>query len=142
MKKKLNHLLANFSVEAHKLQCFHWYVKGMDFFPVHATLEQLYHEMGANIDALAEVVLQIGEKPLATMEDLLKEASIKEAKPNYVTSDKIFDELMGDYQEMLDGAKELRALAGEKGEPLVEVQMDECVASLSKTVWMLRQSMK
>lgn len=42
METKLNQLLADFVVEYHKLQTFHWYVKGKDFFTVHAKLEEYY----------------------------------------------------------------------------------------------------
>ena len=36
METKLNQLLADFVVEYHKLQTFHWPVKGKGFFTVHA----------------------------------------------------------------------------------------------------------
>ena len=42
MEQKLNHFLADLAVEYHKLQNFHWYVKGKDFFTVHSKLEEYY----------------------------------------------------------------------------------------------------
>ena len=53
METKLNQLLADFVVEYHKLQTFHWYVKGKDFFTVHAKLEEYYHHVKENIDEVA-----------------------------------------------------------------------------------------
>ena len=51
---KLNHLLANLVVEYHKLQNFHWYIKGSDFFTVHAKLEEYYNDINKAVDEVAE----------------------------------------------------------------------------------------
>ena len=40
----LNQLLADLTVDYHKLQNAHWYITGKDFFQVHATLEELYDQ--------------------------------------------------------------------------------------------------
>ena len=40
MEKELNKLLADLVVEYHKLQSFHWYLKGYHFFDDHAKLEE------------------------------------------------------------------------------------------------------
>ena len=50
MDKQLNKLLADLVVEYHKLQSYHWYIKGKDFFTVHAKLEELYNGVNKAID--------------------------------------------------------------------------------------------
>ena len=63
MESKLNHLLANVTVEYHKLQNLHWYISGSDFFQVHAKLEELYDGLLPIVDDVAETILQQGGKP-------------------------------------------------------------------------------
>lgn len=53
MDKQLNKLLADLVVEYHKLQSYHWYIKGKDFFTVHAKLEELYNGVNKAIDEVA-----------------------------------------------------------------------------------------
>ena len=62
MNNKLNKLLANLVVEYHKLQNYHWYVKGKDFFQAHAKLEELYNHINGAVDEVADVV---GDGPLS-----------------------------------------------------------------------------
>ena len=50
MEKKLNLLLADLVVEYHKLQNFHWYVKGKSLFTLHGKLEELYNSVNKSID--------------------------------------------------------------------------------------------
>ena len=50
METKLNQLLADFVVEYHKLQTFHWYVKGKDFFT------EAHGEFVCSQDILKEVL--------------------------------------------------------------------------------------
>ena len=46
MEKELNALLSDLVVEYHKLQSFHWYLKGSHFFDDHAKLESFYERYG------------------------------------------------------------------------------------------------
>ena len=40
----LNELLANYQTHFHKLQNFHWNVKGRDFFELHEQCSQMLHD--------------------------------------------------------------------------------------------------
>ena len=80
MEKKINAMQSDLVVFYHKLQCYHWYVKGNDFFVIHTTLQKCYEEVKEQLDELAESALMIGYSPVATMKDFTKMASIKEAK--------------------------------------------------------------
>ena len=44
MENRLNTLLADMVVVSHKLQSYHWYLKGSHFFDDHAQLECYYDE--------------------------------------------------------------------------------------------------
>ena len=80
MEKKLNHLLADLVVEYHKLQSFHWYLKGYHFFDDHAKLEEYYDEVAEIVDGVAENMLKLGLKPESTMKGFLVIYSVEEDK--------------------------------------------------------------
>ncbi|MFE4116572.1 Dps family protein [Priestia sp. YIM B13448] len=75
----VNKQVANFSVMYIKLHNFHWYVKGEQFFTLHEKFEELYTETATIIDDLAERLLALEGKPVATMKESLELSSIKEA---------------------------------------------------------------
>ena len=60
MEKELNKLLADLVVEYHKLQSFHWYLKGYHFFDDHAKLEEYYDSVAEAVDGVAENMLKLG----------------------------------------------------------------------------------
>ena len=108
METKLNQLLADFVVEYHKLQTFHWYVKGKDFFTVHAKLEEYYDHVNENIDEVAEHILMLNMKPLASLQEFLKVSSITEAHGEFVCSQDILKEVLKDFEYLLNEVKELK----------------------------------
>ena len=141
MEKLLNKLLADLVVEYHKLQHFHWYVKGGDFFTVHAQLETYYDEINEAVDEVAELLLQSQMKPASSMKEFLKIASIKEATGSFVTSDKILKAVLADFNALLDSVKAVKKAAEKAGNDLVATKMDDYIASFSKSIWMIGQAM-
>ena len=57
---KLNEFLANYQVHFHKLQNFHWNVKGRDFFELHEQFERIYQRVFVDIDNIAERIRVFG----------------------------------------------------------------------------------
>ena len=53
MEKELNKLLADLVVEYHKLQSFHWYLKGYHFFDDHKKFEEYYGDIADAVDGVA-----------------------------------------------------------------------------------------
>lgn len=139
MEKKLNHLLADMVVEYHKLQNFHWYVKGADFFPAHAKLEEYYDSVNEAIDEIAENILMLGGKPLASLHAFLAEASITEAEAVFADSAAIFDAVLKDFAYLLEEVKEIKKAADAEDNALISALMDNYIGNFSKAVWMLKQ---
>lgn len=137
----LNQELSNFHVMYVKLHRYHWFVQGRHFYSLHALFESLYNEMAADLDEVAERVLAIGGKPLATMEKFLKETTLKEAQADDKENE-IMDRLYDDYRQMITEIKET-------GIPLAQKLGDEPTADLliglqkkfEKHVWMFRAYM-
>ncbi|NPD31758.1 DNA starvation/stationary phase protection protein [Berryella wangjianweii] len=141
LESKLNNLLSDYVVLSHKTQNFHWYVKGTGFFAAHAALETLYDQTFDTIDEIAEQILMVGGKPVASLAEFAKLASIEEAPAQYIEPIEAYGILKADYEKVLAEVKDVKAAAEEAGVDLIAGAMDELIASLSKSVWMLSQSL-
>lgn len=136
---KLNHLLANLVVEYHKLQNFHWYIKGSDFFTVHAKLEDYYNDINKAVDEVAESILMLEGKPLASLKDFAANASIKEAEAQFIKSDIILAEVEKDYSLLLAEVIEIKKVADAEENFIISAMMDDYIKNFTKAVWMLKQ---
>ncbi len=141
LNEKMNALLSDYVVLAHKLQTYHWYVKGHAFFATHAQLEELYDEANDNVDEIAEKILMIGGKPAASMAHFLELASIEEAPEELVAVRDVFASVKADYESLLARVKDVKAAAEKEGVDLISAAMDELIAQLSKNIWMLGQAL-
>ena len=139
MEHKLNKLLANFVIEYHKLQNYHWYIKGKDFFQVHAKLEDIYNGINGAIDELAEHILMIGYQPLASLKEFLENADIEEAKMENIKSKHIFKEILSDFSKLQNDVLEIKKMADEKENYLISSLMDDYIKEFSKNIWMIHQ---
>ena len=139
MEARLNRLRANVTVGYHKLQNLHWYISGSDFFQVHAKLEELYDSLLPVVDDVAETILQLGGKPIASLGEVLSTATIKEREDAPVRSAEVFDIVLTDFSALLQEVTSIKVAADEENNHLVSALMDDYIASLSKTIWMIRQ---
>lgn len=139
MEKQLNHLLADFAVEYHKLQNYHWYIKGKDFFNVHAKLEEFYNYMNDGIDDIAEKILMIGGKPIASMAEFIEYSQIKEAQDEAISSQEIYQSILLDFNVLLNSVKKIKESADENNEYLISSAMDSYIEEFSKSIWMIKQ---
>jgi starvation-inducible DNA-binding protein len=48
--KAVNQQVANWTVLYVKLHNYHWYIKGKNFFTLHAKFEELYNEANVHVD--------------------------------------------------------------------------------------------
>lgn len=139
MEKQLNHLLADLVVEYHKLQNFHWYVKGKDFFTVHAKLEELYNGINGAIDEVAENILMLEASPLASLKDFIENASINEANREHIKSKDVFKEVLKDFSYLLKSVKAIKKQADEEEVYIISALMDDYIKEFTKSIWMINQ---
>ena len=142
METKLNQLLSDFVVEYHKLQNFHWYVKGASFFNVHAKLEELYDAFNASIDEIAEVMLMSSMKPVGSLQEFLAITKIEEAKTEEVAADVIYKIVLADFEYLNNLVIEIKKDADESGNYVVSSAMDNLIINFAKTIWMIKQTLK
>lgn len=139
-EQKLNVLLSDLVIFSHKIQSFHWYIKGNAFFQVHLKLEEFYDEINEHVDLVAEAMLMDNLHPVSTIKDYTKYAKIEEAKGDYIEIPKAFDILLKDFNYLLDSAKDIKKEADKEENFLLSTKMDDLIGSYSKTIWMLSQA--
>jgi starvation-inducible DNA-binding protein len=115
-------------------------VKGKQFFTLHEKFEELYKEADLRIDELAERVLSIKGRPIATMKEMLAEASIKEANGDE-SADQMVKTIVKDFQTMIGEMRKAIDLAEEAGDHTSADMMTSVQTSLEKHVWMLEATL-
>ncbi|WP_288930367.1 DNA starvation/stationary phase protection protein [uncultured Dialister sp.] len=142
MEKLLNKLLADLVVEYHKLQSYHWYLKGYHFFDDHPKLESYYDMIAGMVDGVAEDMLKLSLKPESTMKGFLALTSVGEAENKEVTSEEAFTSTLKDFELLRDDVLAVKKAADESGDYLTSALMDDYIESFYKEIWMLRQVLK
>lgn len=132
----LNKQIADWNVLFVKLHNYHWYVKGPNFFTLHTKFEEFYNEASLHIDELAERVLIIGGKPLATMREYLDTSSIKEAN-KHLKADEMVQDLIKDFHYVIEELKEGMEIADLDNDPVTHDLLLTIREKLAKHVWML-----
>lgn len=133
----LNQELSNFTVLYIKLHRYQWYIQGKNFFTLHAYFEDLYQAFSKQMDVLAERILAIGGRPLATMSKFLDRKTLVEA-----SADNEEGELL---QQLREDLAQLAKEILETGIPLAEERKDDATVNLltrflarfDKDIWML-----
>ena len=141
LEQLLNKEVANFAVLYTKLHNYHWYVKGPLFFQLHAKFEELYDEATEIYDELAERILMLGGKPVATLKQSLELASIAEAS-GLETKEEMIKVIINDFRQIDTELKEGVKLAEELEDDVTVDLLTTTRASLQKHVWMLSELLK
>lgn len=133
----LNQLLSNYFVMYVKLHRYHWFIQGRHFFTLHEKFEEMYDEFASDIDIIAERILMIDGKPLATMTKYLKETTLDEATADDKENE-IIVQLKEDYSQLIQEIKEKAIVYAEeqKDEPTLDMLVT-LQGKLEKYVWML-----
>ncbi|MGD8451823.1 MAG: Dps family protein [Phycisphaerae bacterium] len=137
VEKGLNGLLADSTVLYEKLHAFHWYVAGPQFFQLHAKFEELYDRFAEVTDDLAERILTIGGKPVATLRGVLELAEIKEYTGTK-SGPEMIAAIAADFEHLLDRSGKVIAAAEEADDRGTANLLDGLNDELQKTLWMLK----
>lgn len=132
----INKQVANWSLLYTKFHNYHWYVKGSTFFELHAKFEELYQEADKILDELAERLLAIGGKPVATFQDILAKTSLKEANGNE-TTDQMVQQLVSDFQQLTEELHEAIQIAEESADHSTADILTGVLTKIQKHSWMM-----
>lgn len=136
----LNRNLSNLQVLYVKLHNYHWNVTGMNFKPIHEMTEAYYDYFAEQYDEVAERIVQLGGKPFATLQDYIKNASVKEENKYVFDAKEVLNSVLADFEFLNKEFKEISEVAGDSGDVPTANIADDNVAWLEKESWMIRAS--
>jgi starvation-inducible DNA-binding protein len=134
--KEMNVQVSTWSVMYTKLHNYHWYVKGHQFFTLHAKFEELYDEATAHMDEIAERILTLGGDPVATLKEHLEQSVVKEAAGDE-KADKMVATIVDDFSAIMESLKKGMDEAAKIGDDMTEDLLNATYQSIEKHQWML-----
>lgn len=141
LAKKLNELLANYSIFYQNTRGYHWNIKGEKFFELHVKFEELYNDLFLKIDEVAERILTLGHTPEHSYSAYAKTSSIK-------ISDKVSDgidavkNILESFKNIIIMQREILALSGEADDEGTNAMMSDYIREQEKLVWMYSSFLK
>lgn len=133
--KKLNKLLAHYSVFYQNTRGYHWNIKGDTFFELHMKFEELYNDLILKIDEVAERILTLGHTPEHRYSEYVKQSDIAES--NEVSDGKkAVAEILDAFKEIIKLQREILELSEEAGDEGTNALMSDYIREQEKLVWM------
>ena len=132
----LNPLLADFQVFYTNLRGFHWEIKGRGFFILHSKFEELYDDVAAKVDELAERILMLGGTPESKYSEYLKQARIKEVS-GVSCGHEAIENILDTYKHFIAEERKLIDVANEANDVVTADMLTGYLIEQEKLVWML-----
>jgi len=134
--KKLNVLLATYSVYYQNLRSFHWHIRGNNFYEIHRLFEDLYNDAKVKIDDIAERIITINQKPLGSMVDYIKNSKIKESK-DIMIDEKMAGVILSNHKVLIQLIRDAIKQADDVNDEGTIDLLGAFLAFLEKKSWML-----
>ena len=131
----LNQLLAEYQIYYQNLRRYHWHVQGSNFFDLHVKFEELYTTAQLSIDEIAERILTLRQKPVATYKEYLDMAAIKEVKSSDDTE--MVEHILQDHKMIIDQMRIVLEKASEAEDEGTIDLVGGFLSGLEKSSWML-----
>ncbi|MGB4844642.1 MAG: Dps family protein [Ferruginibacter sp.] len=141
LAKKLNTLLANYSVFYQNTRGYHWNIKGEKFFELHLKFEELYNDLLLKIDEVAERILTLGHAPEHTFTQYNKISTIKESAK--VTDGlKAVEQILESFKTVISMQRELLDISADANDEGTNALMSDYIRAQEKMVWMYSAFLK
>ncbi|MGH1438311.1 MAG: Dps family protein [Lewinella sp.] len=135
LARKLNTLLAEYSIFYQNVRGYHWNIKGEKFFELHVKFEELYNDLLLKIDEVAERILTLGHSPNHKYSDYKKASQIKESSE---VSDgvKAVNNILESFSVIIKMQRELLTISEEANDEGTNALMSDYIRAQEKLVWM------
>ena len=141
LETKLNQYVADLTVMYTKLHNVHWYVEGRQFHAMHELFEMYYDKVTEDLDVVAERMLQLEFKPVATLKGALEIAKIEERGEEFGKDLDFVEIVRKDFEYLLGLTLEVKEEADKAGDdPTVDI-MNEFTAYYQKQLWMIKATL-
>jgi starvation-inducible DNA-binding protein len=137
IEQVINQQIANWNILYTKLHRFHWYVKGPQFFTLHAKFEELYEDAATTMDELAEQLLASAGNPISTLKEYLQFATIEETTES-LSAEEMVQVIVNDYSLIIDELKTGMEVAEQNHDEVTSDMFLALIGKLNKHNWMLK----
>jgi starvation-inducible DNA-binding protein len=138
-QQHLNGVLADEFVTYVRTLNYHWNVRGMQFHSLHAFFEKLYEEQAERIDDVAEKVRSMGALAMATMEEYLGNARLKEQIGEPPPDPRVMvATLAADHESIIKRIREVLGHVRKFDDPSTDNFLCDLLEKHEKTLWMLQ----
>lgn len=134
----LNKELANLNVLYTKLNNYHWYVDGDQFFELHELFQTYYEEVAELIDEVAERNLIIGNSPIGSMKEYLAVATLEEETERGLDAKEMVRRVLKDFETLTSELKEGIEIADDEDDYTTEDFLIGILGTYEKHIWQLR----
>lgn len=135
LAQELNNLLASYQVFYTNVRGYHWNIKGVSFFELHAKFEEIYDDLVVKVDEIAERILTLGHVPANAFSQYLNVSLVKEDIGASSAQHCLTGTLEG-FKTLLKQQRIILELANEAGDEGTASQMSDYIKEQEKLVWM------
>lgn len=135
LAKKLNTLLASYSIFYQNVRGYHWNLKGINFFELHAKFEELYSMLYMKIDDVAERIVTIGFSANHNFSDYKLESKILE-RLNVSNGIKASQDILNSLNIIISLQRDIAHFSSEMRDEGTCMLMRENIKSQEKLAWM------
>lgn len=132
----LQELLANLQIYYSNLRGFHWNVKGIEFYGLHAKLEEFYDDAAEKVDEVAERILMLGGVPAHNFSEYLKTSTIKETAVVSNTKEIVLN-ILDSLKVLIGLERGILEAASDSNDEVTVALLGDFLAGQEKNVWML-----
>ncbi|GAB6088674.1 Dps family protein [Spirochaeta dissipatitropha] len=136
--KTLNQYLADLRTLHAKLQNYHWNLTGSNFFTLHEKYEEYYDFLAEQIDEIAERILSIGQRPLASLKDFLGTTKLTEAASVAINGPDSAKSVLADFEYIIKLLRDSIEVAENNNDPGTADMLTASIETYEKNSWMLR----
>lgn len=134
----MNRLIADFTVLNTKLHTYHYNVVGPEFYSLHVMLEKEYDTFHEWTDEVAEALKIAGEYPVSSLKEMLELTAIKEVESKDYSAKEILEDLISDYQLLIDHMESIK-----EDLPMVQENLlEDFMTYLAKQIWFFKATAK
>ncbi|KAA6208180.1 Dps family protein [Avibacterium paragallinarum] len=135
LAQELNNLLATYQVFYMNVRGYHWNIKGVNFFELHAKFEEIYDDLVVKVDEIAERILTLGYTPSNAFSEYLTKSLIKE-HVSVSEAQECLSGTLSAFKTLLKQQREILALAADADDEGTASQMSDYIKEQEKLVWM------
>ncbi|MDH2924024.1 starvation-inducible DNA-binding protein [Nicoletella semolina] len=136
---ELNKLLATYQVFYMNVRGYHWNIKGINFFQLHAKFEEIYNDLVVKIDEIAERILTLGHTPSNAYSEYLTKTHLPE-HTGVTSAEECLNGTLEGFSVLLGHQREILLLAEESDDESTVSQMSDYIKEQEKLVWMFSSS--